>query len=85
MRPIRPSAQQPLVLIQRDSCHLCDLAWEVLAQAGVADFESVWIDGNIELETRYGKRVPVLRFNDGRELDWPFDAAAVENHLNDVA
>jgi hypothetical protein len=66
-----------LILIQRDNCHLCDLAWEVLAQAGVPDFESVWIDGDAELEARYGLRVPVLRFSDGVELDWPFDAEQV--------
>ena len=29
------------------------------------------------LEERYGIRVPVLRSADGRELDWPFDVAAV--------
>jgi hypothetical protein len=68
-------------LIQRDNCHLCDLAWEVLAQAGVPDFESIWIDDDAELEQRYGTRVPVLRFADGTELDWPFNAEAVQARL----
>jgi hypothetical protein len=68
-----------LTLVQRDHCHLCDLAWEVLAAAGVADFDPLWIDGDIGLEARYGTRVPVLRNEDsGEELDWPFDAAAVQ-------
>lgn len=67
-----------LVLYQRDDCHLCDLALEVLAQAGVPDFRSVFIDGDAELETRYGTRVPVLRdVARGIELDWPFAPAAV--------
>jgi hypothetical protein len=36
------------------------------------------VDDSEELERRYGSRVPVLRDQrDGRELDWPFDAAAV--------
>ena len=66
-----------LMLYQRDDCHLCDLALDVLAQARVPDFDSVFIDGNAELEARYGDRVPVLRAQDGRELGWPFDAVAV--------
>ena len=63
-------------LYQRDDCHLCDLALEVLAHAGVPEFESVFIDGDAGLEARYGVRVPVLRCA-ATELDWPFDAAAV--------
>ncbi|HTV87236.1 MAG TPA: glutaredoxin family protein [Dyella sp.] len=67
-----------LVLYQRDYCHLCDQALAVLAQARAPDFDSVWVDDSQELEERYGTRVPVLRDRrDGRELDWPFDAATV--------
>lgn len=76
----------PLILYQRDDCHLCDLALEVLAQAGVPDFESVFIDGDDALEARYGMRVPVLR-EDGAaiEIDWPFDAAGVRRLLDPAA
>lgn len=64
-----------LVLFQRDDCHLCDLALDVLAQVRAPEFESVFIDGDDELEARYGARVPVLRDDaSGAELDWPFDA-----------
>jgi hypothetical protein len=66
------------VLYQRDDCHLCDLALEVLAAARAPAFESVFIDGDDALEARYGMRVPVLRDADrDRELEWPFDAAEV--------
>lgn len=65
-----------LSLIQRDDCALCDLAWEVLQQAGVRDFAPVFIDGDAGAEIRYGSRVPVLKLGDS-ELAWPFDAAAV--------
>ena len=65
-----------LILYQRDDCHLCDLALEVLAQARVPEFESVFIDEDDALEERYGLRVPVLRDEArGIEIDWPFDAA----------
>jgi hypothetical protein len=46
------------------------------------DFDSVWVDDAPALRQRYGLRVPVLRdARDGRELDWPFDAAAVRGFL----
>ncbi|OOG42546.1 glutaredoxin family protein [Rhodanobacter sp. C05] len=74
-----------LILYQRDYCHLCDLALAVLAEASAPEFDSVWVDDTVELEQRYGARVPVLRdardARDGRELDWPFDAAAVRAFL----
>jgi glutaredoxin len=68
----------PFTLYQRDDCHLCDKALEVLAQARLPDFTSVWIDDDEALEERYGVRVPVLRRGDGLELDWPFDVGGVE-------
>ncbi len=71
-----------LVLYQRDYCHLCDKALAVMAEARAPDFDSEWVDDAPELEQRYGPRVPVLRdVRDGRELDWPFDAAAVRAFL----
>jgi hypothetical protein len=67
-----------LILYQRDDCHLCDLALEVLAQARLPDFTSVFIDDDADLEARYGERVPVLRDEESaRELNWPFDAPTV--------
>ena len=72
----------PLILYQRDDCHLCDLALEVLAAARLPDFDSVFIDEDDALEARYGVRVPVLRdSSSGRELDWPFDAARLQAWL----
>ena len=71
-----------LILYQRDDCHLCDLALEVLARARVPEFESVFIDDDEALEERYGVRVPVLRNDDtGAELDWPFDGGRLQAFL----
>ena len=70
------------VLYQRDYCHLCDQALAVMAEARAPDFDSIWVDDDASLEQRYGVRVPVLRdVHDGRELDWPFDAVAVQRFL----
>ncbi|MDQ3159835.1 MAG: glutaredoxin family protein [Pseudomonadota bacterium] len=71
-----------LILYQRDNCHLCDLALEVLAAGRAPDFESVFIDDDDLLEQRYGLRVPVLCVEYGRrELDWPFDVERVRGFL----
>ncbi|MGH8118183.1 MAG: glutaredoxin family protein [Rhodanobacteraceae bacterium] len=72
-----------LVLYQRDDCRLCDEAVALLAAVPAPDFESAWIDGDAALEARYGLRVPVLRDDtSGRELGWPFDAAALRAFLD---
>ncbi|URX60841.1 glutaredoxin family protein [Luteibacter anthropi] len=68
-------------LFQRDDCHLCDQALDVLALARFPDFSSVFIDDDEVLEARYGARVPVLRRSDGVEIDWPFDPAALQSML----
>ena len=71
-----------LILYQRDTCHLCDLALAVLAEARAPDFESVFIDDEDALEARYGLRVPVFcEHVGGTELDWPFDVDAVRAFL----
>ena len=86
----RPAPQQllvrdaplPLILYQRDDCHLCDLALEVLAAARVPEFESVFIDDDAALEAEYGARVPVLRDTArGVELDWPFGIETLKRWL----
>lgn len=72
-----------LFLYQRDDCRLCDEALAILAAARVPDFESVWIDGDAELERRYGERVPVLfDRGTGRELGWPFGVAEVRGFVD---
>ena len=54
----------------------------LMAEAQAPEFDSAWVDDAPELEARYGTRVPVLRdMRDGRELDWPFDAATVRAFL----
>ena len=70
-----------LTLYQRDDCHLCDLALGLLAEVRAPEFDSVFIDDDGALEARYGSRVPVLRADDGRELDWPFDVEVLRGLL----
>ena len=65
-----------LTLIQRDDCALCDDAWEILHQAGVSNFDSLFIDGDKELEMSFGHLVPVLRLQHSI-LPWPFTVEQV--------
>ena len=71
-----------LILYQRDTCHLCDLALAVLAEARTPEFDSFFIDDDDALEARYGPPPPPPRDHArGIELDWPFDADAVRAFL----
>ena len=68
----------------------------LLAQVRLPDFESVFIDDDPELESRYGERVPVLRdAGNGRDPkeSWPagtyvfrlqFEPGAISRHIEIV-
>lgn len=60
-----------LTLYGREHCHLCELAQEILQTSGMSA-QLIDIDSDPELGARYGLRIPVLAYPDGRELDWPF-------------
>ncbi len=62
-------------------CHLCDEAEAILHGMGI---ETTYVDiaGEDALLENYGTRIPVLQRRDnGAELGWPFDAAAVARFL----
>jgi glutaredoxin len=50
----------------RSNCHLCEVALEVISEIR-EDIEftvtKILIDGNSELEERYGEQVPVILIN----------------------
>ncbi len=63
-------------------CHLCDEAEAILRGM---DIEAIYVDIADEdaLLEKYGTRIPVLkRLDNGTELGWPFDAAAVAQFLS---
>ena len=67
-----------LLLYGTRFCHLCKQAEEVLYAAGVtAEYTDIAEDE--ALLEKYGMRIPVVRRTDnGAELGWPFDVAALE-------
>ncbi len=71
-----------LTLYGTSACHLCELAAALLVRRG-ADFIEVDISESDELFERYGVTIPVLRREDGAELNWPFDEDALADFLAD--
>lgn len=69
-----------LTLYGTSACHLCELAAGLLEAAAV-DFEEVDISESDALFARYGLSIPVLRREDGQELNWPFDEEALARFL----
>lgn len=62
-----------LTLFHTDGCHLCEQAWGLVEQAGLATTtcQSDIMDDEQWLAA-YRVRIPVLRDEAGRELGWPF-------------
>jgi glutaredoxin len=53
-------------IYSRSNCHLCEVALGVLEQMrNELDFQitKILIDGNAELEEKYGEQVPVILIN----------------------
>lgn len=67
-------------LFTRPECHLCDEAMAMAAALGIADLiTTVDIEPDLKLLSRYGDKVPVLRWQNGTELAWPFDPQQLQN------
>ena len=64
------------ILYGTSACHLCEIAAALLDNAGVP-YRHVDISESDDLFERYGVTIPVLRREDGEELNWPFDAQAL--------
>lgn len=62
-------------------CHLCEQAQALLAQMGIEAEHIDIVDDDALLEC-YGTRIPVVkRMDDGSELGWPFDVAALQRFI----
>ena len=55
-----------VTVYSRSNCHLCEVALEVISEIR-KEFEftisKILIDGNAELEEKYGEQVPVILIN----------------------
>lgn len=65
-----------LQLFSTVGCHLCDMAIEQIKTLSIADHVDLHIveigDDDVLVE-QYGVRIPVVKFPDNSELNWPFN------------
>ncbi|MZI93263.1 glutaredoxin family protein [Vibrio sp. CAIM 722] len=62
-----------ITLFSTIGCHLCEMAYQQLQQAGVSHLvKIVDIADDEYLSARYGVTIPVLQYAEN-ELNWPFN------------
>ncbi|UJF18090.1 glutaredoxin family protein [Vibrio sp. SS-MA-C1-2] len=83
-----------LALYSTDGCHLCEQAYSLIEQAGIASLvEVIDIAFDDELFSRYGVTIPVVAYfpdnqqqtsftHSQNELGWPFDYPQLIQWLN---
>lgn len=67
-------------LYTTEGCHLCELALSLIAQVNLSaalTVDEIEIGDDESLSERYGIRIPVLAFDNGIELNWPFTAEQI--------
>jgi hypothetical protein len=77
------------ILFGTAACHLCETANELVNQAFANNpaihLEHIDIAEQIQWQTRYAVRIPVLLHRKTqRELSWPFDKIAVITFINEL-
>ncbi|KAA1419529.1 glutaredoxin family protein [Nocardioides humilatus] len=82
--PTTPTTPPRITLYSRPGCHLCDdarvLIEQVCAELGEGYVE-VSIDGDADLESRFGHEIPVT-FIDGKQHDfWRVDPVRLRRAL----
>ncbi|GAB6041647.1 glutaredoxin family protein [Endothiovibrio diazotrophicus] len=73
-----------MTLYWRDGCHLCEEMGRELTRRREAlgvELEAVEISGDVELEARYGHKVPVLCAGDEEICHYFLDEEALARHL----
>ena len=72
-----------LLLYTRRGCHLCEVAEDMLAAYALAGaVEIVDVDGESDLQSRYGSRVPVLVANGTVVMEGRFHEPELARLLN---
>jgi len=73
-----------LTLFTTAGCHLCEQAQALLNQVNQQTIEVHPVDIALDddLLEQYGQSIPVIRFPDNRELNWPFSLQDIETYIN---
>jgi glutaredoxin len=70
----------PLTLYSKTDCHLCDTAHQLLTSMGLT-VSVIDIQAHADLMAKYNLIIPVVIFNNGDELAWPFDTQAIRSQM----
>ena len=76
-----------VTLYSRSNCHLCDVAMESLTNLQSElefEIEKLLIDGDSELETKYGEQVPVILINGKQHDFFRVDPERFRNAINSL-
>lgn len=75
-----------LTLYSRPECHLCEaLVADLLPLLPASvSVESIDVDSSVELERRYGLRIPVLAAGDEELSGYPLDRERVRRFLESL-
>ena len=71
-------------VISRRGCHLCEVAEEIVRdvqQEVPFELEVMFVDGDIELESKYGEEVPVTLINGQRHDYFKVDRERFKSEL----
>jgi hypothetical protein len=85
MSDVGPGSKQVVTLFSAPGCHLCEQAHALLEpfeRQGTLLVKDVNIRASADLQRELGVRIPVVRFSDGLELNWPFTAEQVKSALS---
>lgn len=69
-----------IILFTTAGCHLCEQAKDILNRL---DIEIIYneIGDDDSLVERYGIKIPVLKFTDDSEMNWPFNHQEIQGKL----
>lgn len=73
-----------VTLYTRKGCHLCDVAKQVLRDAGLA-IEEVDIDQDPQLQARYNDEVPVVFINGKKAFKYRVDPQELRRRLKNLS
>ncbi|CAB4953852.1 unannotated protein [freshwater metagenome] len=74
-----------VTIYSRSNCHLCDVALEVLQELqseNIFGIEKILIDGDLELEAKYGEQVPVILINGAMHDFYRVDPERFRNSIS---
>lgn len=76
----RTELREPLRLLGREDCHLCEVAQRELDMLGV-DYELVDVDGDDALASQYGDVIPVVLLGDVVVIQAPIERKSLREAL----